>query len=111
MATAAEIKAQLTGPGGPFEVTTDVVNGIELQVYKERMKSLRQVAEIAHGRGNDQQFIVYGDRRIGFGDFVELSNAVGHHLRDDFGVAHGDRVAVLSANNPEWCMTFWGTVN
>ena len=30
--------------------------------------------------------------------------------RDRFGVGHGDRVAVLSANNPEWCMAFWGTV-
>ncbi|MCB1002587.1 MAG: acyl--CoA ligase, partial [Acidimicrobiales bacterium] len=28
-----------------------------------------------------------------------------------FGVGHGDRVAVLSANNPEWCLSFWATVN
>jgi long-chain acyl-CoA synthetase len=111
MPTAAEIKDQLTGPGGPFEVTTEVVKGLELQVYKERMRSLRQVAEIAHGRGNAEHFIVYGDRRIGFAEFVELSNSVAHTLRERFGLAHGDRVAVLSANNPEWCLTFWGTVN
>ena len=23
----------------------------------------------------------------------------------------GDRVAVLSQNNPEWCLTFWATVS
>ncbi len=26
-------------------------------------------------------------------------------------MGHGDRVAVLSQNNPEWCLAFWGTVN
>ena len=25
-------------------------------------------------------------------------------------MGHGDRVAVLSQNNPEWCLAFWGTV-
>jgi long-chain acyl-CoA synthetase len=29
----------------------------------------------------------------------------------EIGIAHGDRVAVLSANNPEWCLSFWATVN
>ena len=27
------------------------------------------------------------------------------------GVAAGDRVAILSGNNPEWVFTFWGTVD
>ena len=27
------------------------------------------------------------------------------------GVGHGDRVAVLAQNSPEWCMAFWGTVD
>jgi long-chain acyl-CoA synthetase len=111
MPTAAEIKEQLTGPGGPFEVVTETVRGLELQVYKERMRALRQIAEIAQGRGNEQTFIVYGDRRLGFTDFVALSNSVANGLRADAGVGHGDRVAVLSANNPEWCLTFWATVN
>ena len=33
-----------------------------------------------------------------------------HALRDRFGLQQGDRVAVLSQNNPEWCLTFWATV-
>ena len=59
----------------------------------------------------DQTFLVYGDRRIAFGEFFRLANSASAALRDDFGVAHGDRVAVLSANNPEWCVSFWATVN
>src|SRR5438067_2738927 len=109
MPTAAEVKAQLTGPGGMFEVVTEEVWGRPMQVYKERMKALRQICEVATGRG-DQTFIVYGDREISFHDFLATANSVSAGLRQ-FGVTPGDRVAVLSQNNPEWCETFWGTVN
>ncbi|WP_334143411.1 class I adenylate-forming enzyme family protein [Rhabdothermincola sp.] len=111
MATTAQIREQLTGPGGAFEVVTATIDGVEMKVYKDRLPNLRAVAEIAASRGDDQPFIVYGDRRIGFGEFFRLANSVANHLRDDAGVTHGDRVAVLSANNPEWCLTFWATVN
>ena len=111
MATTAEVRAQLTGPGGPFEVVTEVVNGVEMKVYKSSMSSLREVAAAGMARGNDQPFLVYGDLRLGPAEFVERSNAVAKHLHDDFGVGHGDCVAVLSANNPEWCLSFWATVN
>ena len=43
--------------------------------------------------------------------FVQTANGVAHALRDRFGLAKGDRVAVLSQNNPEWCLTFWATVS
>ena len=111
MATTAEVRAQLTGPGGPFEVVTEVVNGVEMKVYKSSMTSLREVAAAGMARGNDQPFLVYGDLRLGPAEFVERSNSVANHLHDEAGVGHGDRVAVLSANNPEWCLTFWATVN
>jgi long-chain acyl-CoA synthetase len=77
------------------------------------MGSLREVAEAAALRGNDpeQPFLVYGDLRLGFADFVQRSNSLARHLQGTLGVSHGDRVAVLSANNPEWCYTFWATVN
>jgi long-chain acyl-CoA synthetase len=109
MPTAAEVKSQLTGPGGPFEVVVEEVRGRPMQVYKDRMKALRQICEISIARG-DQTFIVYGDREISFHDFIATSNSVSARLLD-VGVGKGDRVAVLSQNNPEWCMTFWGTVN
>ncbi len=109
MPTAAEIRAQLTGPGGAFEVVTEDVGGRPMQVYKERMRALRTICELAQGRG-DQTFIVYGDRTISFGEFVAQANSVSRGLQA-LGVGHGDRVAVLSQNNPEWCITFWGTVN
>ncbi|MGZ4784864.1 MAG: class I adenylate-forming enzyme family protein [Acidimicrobiales bacterium] len=111
MTTLAEVRASLIGPGGPFEVTTEVIDGHELQVYKDRLPHLRSVGEIAALRGDEEPFIVYGERRIGFSEFFGLANSVSAALHDRFGIGHGDRVAVLSANNPEWCLSFWGTVD
>ena len=111
MPTSAEVQEQLTGPGAPFEVVTEEVNGIPMRVFKDRMRSLREVAAMAALRGDEQTYIVYGDRRIGFTEFVRGANSVSRTLVDRCGVGHGDRVAVLSANNPEWVFTFWGTVD
>ncbi|MET0727000.1 MAG: AMP-binding protein [Acidimicrobiales bacterium] len=111
MPTSAEVRDQLTGPGGLFEVTTAEVLGREMEVYANRMPSLRSVAEIGLMRGDVSTFIVYGDRSYGFGTFVETANGIAHALRDRFGIAKGDRVAVLSQNNPEWCLAFWATVS
>jgi long-chain acyl-CoA synthetase len=111
MPTNAEIRAQLTGPGGMFEVTTESVLGRPTEVYASRMPSLRSVAEVGLMRGDDATFLVYGDRTYGFGTFVQTANGVAHALREKFGIAKGDRVAVLSQNNPEWCLAFWATVS
>jgi long-chain acyl-CoA synthetase len=110
MPNLAEVRAQLTGPGGPFEVVTQEVLGRPMQVYKDRMRTLRAIPEAAIGRGDDA-FLVYGDRTDGFRGFVEQTNGLARALADRCGIGPGDRVAVLSQNNPEWCLTFWATVS
>jgi long-chain acyl-CoA synthetase len=110
MSTAADIRRQLTGPGGPFEIVTEAVDGVEMKVYSSRFPSLRTVLQFGAAHG-DKEFIVHGDDRISYADFVRRTNSASAHLAADCGVGHGDRVAVLSANNPEWCLAFWATVN
>ncbi len=100
----------LTRPGAAFELVTEEVRGIPMQVYKHRMPTLRTAASLGLARGDDQPCLVYGDRRIGFARCVESANAVSANL-EAVGVGPGDRVAVLSANNPEWVYAFWGTVD
>src|SRR5260370_25785305 len=111
MPARPEIEEMLTGPGGMFEVATETVDGVEMKVFKSRLPSLRDVASIGQARGEAEDFIVYGDRRYPFGTFVALANSVSNSLRDKFGVGHGDRVAVLSSNNPAWCLPVCGTVH
>lgn len=103
------IRERLTGPGGQFETVREVVDGHEMTVYKDRFPDLRTVAQLAAAHG-DKEFLVHGDRRITFRDFLAASNSVSAALAA-LGVGHGDRVAVLAQNCPEWCMAFWGTVD
>ncbi|MGH9235132.1 MAG: AMP-binding protein, partial [Acidimicrobiales bacterium] len=111
MPSLSEVREQLTGPGGMFEVTTEDVLGRPMQVYKERMRSLREVVQAAILRGDETPFLVYGERTYGFRMFVETANGVARALATKYGVGPGDRVAVLSQNNPEWCLAFWATVS
>ena len=110
MPTVEQVRAQLTGPDGQFEVITGDVDGVEMKVFKNRFPDLRVIAQfgLAHG---EKEFIVYGDRRITFDEFVRTANSVSRALITDAAVTKGDRVAVLSQNNPEWCLAFWGTVD
>jgi long-chain acyl-CoA synthetase len=107
--TRAEIERQLTGPGGLFEIADEDVDGVAMRMYQRRLPSLRAIPEMASGR-KDETYLVYGERRISFADFIAQANGVAAALADQ-GVGHGDRVAVLSANNPEWVLTFWGVVS
>jgi long-chain acyl-CoA synthetase len=111
MVGMAEMKAQLTGTGGMFEVVTEDVLGSPRQVYKDRMRSLREIPQAAMGRGDERTFIVHGERSYGFETFVKTANGVARALADSYGIGPGDRVAVLSQNNPEWCLAFWATVS
>jgi long-chain acyl-CoA synthetase len=111
MPSLREVRATLTGPGGSFEISTESVDGVEMKVYRQRFANLREVAAIAAARGDAEAFIVYGDSQLGFGQFFGQANAASASLAETFGVVHGDRVAVLSANNPEWCVSFWATVD
>lgn len=106
------VEDQLTGPGGMFEVVRDLVGGVEMKVYRHRLGSLPEIAVTAGSRGDDETFLVYGDRRISFPSFVALARAGSSQLASGPGrVMPGDRVAMLAANCPEWCLTFWSSVS
>ena len=96
---------QLTGPGGPFEIAVEDVLGVPTQVYATRMKTMRELmAQSAARAGVD--FVVQGDDRMTFGDNDRRARAAAASLAR-LGVGVGDRVALLSANNPDWIVTFW----
>ncbi len=109
MPTHAEAVALLTAPGGPFAVVPATVDGVEMRVYESRFGSLRDVLAMGAGHG-DATYIVHGDRRISFAEFAAEADGVAASLAEG-GVGHGDRVAVLAANCPEWGTTFWATVS
>jgi acyl-CoA synthetase (AMP-forming)/AMP-acid ligase II len=54
-------------------------------------------------------FITAEGRSHSFGDMWEASKRLGRHLQDS-GIQKGDRIAVLSANCPEYFVAFYGTL-
>jgi len=96
---------QLIGPGGAFEVVHDTVLGYPVQTYKSRLGSMRDLIAAADLRpGVD--FLVQGERRLGFDEHNAAVRSAAEAMRH-LGVAHGDRVAIVSANTVEWVVLFW----
>jgi long-chain acyl-CoA synthetase len=99
------VLAELTGPGGAFEIVTEDVLGVPLQVYKNRLHTLGEVIAMADARAG-VDFLVQGDRRVTYDEHNALVRRVAAAFAE-LGVGHGDRVAILSANNVEWVVLFW----
>jgi len=106
----AEVEAQLTGPGGPFETAEQRVLGERMTVFKNRLPSLRALLESSAAQG-DKVYIVCGAERITFADHLARVASIAHALRENYDVRPGDRVAILAANCSEWIMSFWATVS
>lgn len=103
--SAASPIDQLTGPGGPFEIVIEDVLGHPTQVYKQRMTSLRELMAQNALRA-DVDWLVQGERRYTYGEHDRAARVLAQSLAR-LGVQRGDRVALVSANVPEWVITFW----
>src|SRR5262245_28194135 len=105
--TREEATAKLTGPGADFEIERQTIRGVELEVWKNAPRSLREVLESSRAHG-DQTFLVYENERLSFAEHLRAAATFANVLRDRFGVAKGDRVAIAMRNYPEWSIAFWG---
>ncbi|MGQ0823551.1 MAG: class I adenylate-forming enzyme family protein [Actinomycetota bacterium] len=97
--------ARLTGPDGPFEIVVEDVLGRPTQVYKTRLQSLRDLMAQNVARA-DLEWLVQGDERYTFGEHDRRARVLAARLHE-LGVERGDRVALVSANVPEWVITWW----
>ena len=104
------IEQALYGPEGPFALEDSVVLGERMKVFKNRAASLRALIEVSSFFG-EKEYIIYENRRVSYAEHLRAVASVAKALRDTYGVGKGDRVAIVSANNPEWIVTFWATVS
>ena len=108
LAKIYEADAALTAPGMPFEIVEDDVLGERMPVFRNRHANLREQLLAGAARYGDGDLFVWSDgRRQTFSGLVPEVAEVAAGLRDRYGIAQGDRVAICSANNPEWILTFW----
>jgi long-chain acyl-CoA synthetase len=103
----ADVHAQLTQPGSPFEIEVVDIEGRRTKTWKNAMPSIRAVLEASRAHG-DASFIVYEDERLTYAQHYASAAAFADTLVTDFGVRKGDRVAIAMRNFPEWPVAFFG---
>jgi long-chain acyl-CoA synthetase len=100
--------AQLTGPGGRFEIAEIPIRGHVTKVWKHAPPTLRDVFLNARTYP-DREFLVYEDDRATFESFARATLTLANRLVAD-GVRKGDRVAIIMRNLPEWPVAFFAAM-
>jgi len=103
-----DVVAGLTAQGQPFEVNSVQLGGVEYRNFATLPANLGQyfLVMLQHAQ---KDFAVYLDERYTFAQGYQHSCELGAALVQRYGVAKGDRVAILSRNNPQWMMAFIGS--
>ncbi|BBY12528.1 putative long-chain-fatty-acid CoA ligase [Mycobacterium marseillense] len=61
-------------------------------------------------RWGEREFLVEGDRRLTFDQFLGCVDAVKWQLREAHGVRSGDHVLLLSGNSADWIVAFFAVL-
>jgi long-chain acyl-CoA synthetase len=106
LAELDQIGKLLSAAGQPFELTTAIVNGISLPVYRNLPPNLTHLIVRATSY-SDRIFIVRGDRRLTYADALGQAAGLAEILRTEYGAVPGVRVAIAMRNSPEWILSFF----
>jgi long-chain acyl-CoA synthetase len=101
---------EMTAPGAPFAVLDDDVLGVRLPVFATRHRNLRELLA-SSARYGDAEYFTLGDDVLTFAGNLARSASVAAALRERYDVQKGDRVAIFSANRPDYAVLFWAAVS
>ncbi|MDL5158471.1 class I adenylate-forming enzyme family protein [Actinomycetospora termitidis] len=100
-----DVIAELTGPGGAFELAETQVRGVPLRVHVTGPRTLREAHEGLEVP-DDRLFTLYDGERVTFGEHRARVATIARRLAAH-GLRPGDRVAVCLRNYPEWPAVCW----
>ena len=95
---------EVCAPGQPFELKTTQIRGKTCRVFVNAPQTLHNL--IAENR-SDLDFLIYEDERLSFEEVYRRASALGAAMVKDYGIKHGDRVAIGMRNYPEWVIAFF----
>jgi long-chain acyl-CoA synthetase len=104
-----DVLRALTAPGADFEVVEEPVGGVPMRVFRNAPPSLRTVLQLTRAFAQ-RDAVVFEDERLTYGELLAVAGGLGTALRERYGLAPGDRVAVAMRNYPEWPLVFWAAV-
>ncbi|HSM01413.1 MAG TPA: class I adenylate-forming enzyme family protein [Acidimicrobiia bacterium] len=105
----SEIKAaleQLIAPGGEYAVEVEDIGGFPTRTFVDRPRHLSEFVALGERHG-DADFLIQAERRLSHAEVFGRARRLAGGLRERFGIAPGDRLAVLGANHPDWVVGFW----
>ncbi|HMT42089.1 class I adenylate-forming enzyme family protein [Sphingorhabdus sp.] len=103
-----QVRDELTGPGGPFEIVEADILGNRIRTYKNAPPSVREVwlSTVAFA---ERPYLIYQDERMTYAEAHAQVNAIAVWMAEQ-GVQPGDRVAIAMRNYPEWMLIYWACV-
>lgn len=104
-----QVRAELTGPGGDFEVVTVDVRGNPTRTYKNGPQNLRELW-LASAAFAEREYLVYQNERWTYAEAHAEVAAVASWLEAQ-GVKPGDRVGIAMRNFPEHLLCYWAIVS
>lgn len=105
IAAVEKIVADLTAAGQPFELNTVEVDGVSYRNYANAPPNVGQYFRFMLNHA-EKDFAVYRDERYTFAEGYQHASEFATALIQSYGVRAGDRVAIVSRNNPQWLMSF-----
>ncbi len=102
------IAARHKAPGAPLATGNAIINGIKLEVFSNVPANLREIYQLGFNAA-ERDFLVYLDERYSFAQTYAVAEKFAQRLILDFSIKKGDRVAICSRNNPEWCLAYMAT--
>ena len=104
-------RAALTGCGASFELVTEPVLGHDHVVFARRPGTLREMLDSQAAATPDLPFLISPERQWTYREATEDIDATAVLLSERYGVAVGDRVAIVAANHAEYAILMWAVVD
>ncbi len=104
-----QVREELTGPGGQFEIIEAEVLGEQLRCFKNAPPSVRELW-LASALFAERPYLIYQDEVLTYAQAHGQVGAIAAWLFAQ-GVKPGDRVAIAMRNYPEWMLIYWACVS
>ena len=104
------VREALTGCGATYELVTEPVLGHDHVVFAQRPRTLREMLDRQAAATPDLPFLISPERQWTYREATEDIDATAVLLSERYGIATGDRVAIVAANHAEYAILMWAVV-
>jgi long-chain acyl-CoA synthetase len=81
----------------------------DLKVYQKACKNLNEVLKNSVDQFPDREIIIFEDKRLTYAEFYDLVKKMAANLQHRYKFEKSDRLAILSNNTVEFCLSIFAT--